>query len=183
MHHRQLRVDAILVNRRRHLLPRRRALRVPSAGGNAWRSNRVDFSPFSPPATTTRGRFSTATLTDRRRHLLGRSRDPSRSVLERQFRPKHLLGLIPLVFVIAGGLAHRESRPEKDAGADGVPKNSHRTEDVSLRHGPLILKPQVGPVGKVGGALSSSRSSGTASSRSSCGRRGRPGSAAAPTGS
>ncbi len=49
-------------------------------------------------------------------------RVPSKSVLERQFRPKHLLGLIPLVFILAGW-AVANSRVEADAGAEGRRRN------------------------------------------------------------
>ena len=115
-------------------------------GGRSWRSNRVDF--FSH---LTSGRDNAQSVLDRYPDGAETScwidpGKPSRSVLERQFRPKQLLGLIPLVFVMAGGalanhgwklmglrLGIEETAIRKDAPADG----------------PLILKPQVGPVGKV----------------------------------
>ena len=120
------------------------------AGGRIWRSNRVDFFSF-----LTSGR-------DNARTILGRypggadatcwvdPNDPSRSVLERHIRPKHLLGLIPLVFVLAGGALASHGR-KLMLSRRGVPETTVR-EDAP-EPGPLILKPQVGPVGKLVGAL------------------------------
>ena len=77
-------------------------------------------------------------------------RDPSRSVLERRLRPKHLLGLIPLVFVIAGGVVAsygwRKLRSRQT-------ENEARIEEAAPAAEPLDLKPQVGPMGKVFGTL------------------------------
>jgi hypothetical protein len=120
------------------------------AGGRTWRSNQVDF--FS---ILTSGRGNSRAVLDRYPGGADTScwvdpGDPSRSVLERQIRPKHLLGLIPLIFVIAGAtlanygwkrLGLRRSVEETAAGED-VPAD-----------GPLILKPQVGPVGKVAASV------------------------------
>ena len=119
-------------------------------GDRIWRSNRVEFFGF----------LSTG-YTDAR-EILGRypngspascwvnPRDPSKSVLDRQFRLKHLLGLIPLVFVLAGWAIARHGwkkmRVRKAAGELTM-------DDVAIDDSPLFLKPQVGPVGKVGGSL------------------------------
>jgi len=77
-------------------------------------------------------------------------RDPSKSVLDRQFRLKHLLGLIPLVFVLAGWAIARHGwkkmRVRKAA-------EELTMDEVSIDDSPLFLKPQVGPAGKVGGSL------------------------------
>ncbi|MCW8985878.1 MAG: DUF3592 domain-containing protein [Thermoanaerobaculales bacterium] len=119
-------------------------------GEHLWRSNRVEFFGFL------------STGYDSAREILGRyperssatcwvnPGDPSKSVLERQFRPKQLLGLIPLVFVLAGwAVAHHGWKKMR------VPRAGEEltTENVAEAAGPLHLKPQVGPAGKVGGAL------------------------------
>jgi len=120
------------------------------AGGRDWRSNRVDFFSF-----LTSGR-------DNARAILARYRggadatcwvdpgNPSRSVLERQLRPKHLLGLIPLVFVLAGAALAKHGRK--------LMRSRQGVEETAIggdapTHGPLILKPQLGPVAKVAGSL------------------------------
>jgi hypothetical protein len=67
-------------------------------------------------------------------------------VLERRLGPKHLLGLIPLVFVIVGGAVAlhgwRSMRSRRiDDGLQHV--------EIASADSPLHLEPQVGPVGKV----------------------------------
>jgi hypothetical protein len=120
------------------------------AGGRSWRSNRVDFFSF-----LSSGR-------DNARAVLGRypggadatcrvdPGDPSRSVLERHFRPKQLLGLIPLIFVFAGGALASHGR-KLMRSRRGIEETTIR-EDAPV-HGPLILKPQVGPVGKLAASV------------------------------
>ncbi len=120
------------------------------AGDHMWRSNKVEFFGFLSSgydeAHEVLGRYpdrSSATC-------FVNPRDSSKSVLERKFRLKHLLGLIPLVFILAGWavanhgwkqIRVRRSTEEITAEADMV------------HDGPLFLKPQVGPGGKVAGAI------------------------------
>ncbi len=120
------------------------------AGGRDWRSNRVDFFSF-----LTSGRDNARAILDRHRGGAEAtcwvdSKHPSRSVLERQLRPKHLLGLIPLVFVLAGGALAKHGW-KLMRSRRGVEETT-TGEDVPA-HGALILKPQVGPVGKVAGSV------------------------------
>ena len=73
-----------------------------SVGGETWRSNRVTFfsalSSGSDRSRSIRNRYpggaSTTCWID--------PEDPSRSVLDRKIEAFHLLGLLPLIFVIAG---------------------------------------------------------------------------------
>ena len=119
-------------------------------GDRIWRSNRVEFFGFL------------STGYDEAQEILSRypdhssatcwvdPRDPSRSVLERQFRPKQLLGLIPLVFILAGwAVANHGWKQMRVRKAD----KEVTIADVAQSTGPLHLEPQVGPIGKVGGAL------------------------------
>jgi len=120
------------------------------SGGRDWRSNRVDFFSF---VTTGRG-DSRAILN---RHPNGSTTtcwvdpgDPSRSVLERQLRPKHLLGLIPLAFVLAGAaLANHGFKMAKPRGVLEEPTMA----ETAVPEGPLTLEPQLGPIGKLGGSI------------------------------
>jgi hypothetical protein len=120
------------------------------AGGRDWRSNRVGF--FS---IVTSGRSSARAILDR--HPVGATAtcwvdpdDPSRSVLNRDLGVKHLLGLIPLVFVIAGGaLANHGWNKLRSRRAD----EASPTEEAASAQGPLVLEPRLGPVGKVAGSL------------------------------
>ncbi len=120
------------------------------AGGLSWRSNRIDF--FS----------ALSSGYDNARDVVGRYPDgstgtcwvdpgnPSRSVLERDFRPMHLLGLIPLFFFLAGAALTRwawiQLRTKKTAELT-LPEEPEPAEE------PLVLEPQVSPIGKVLGAL------------------------------
>ncbi len=120
------------------------------ASDRRWRSNTVEFFSFLSAGH------------DDAHEILGRypdrspascwvnPRDPSKSVLERELRLKHLIGLIPLVFVLAGWAVARHGWKQMRG-----PKATDEltAEDIAEAAGPLHLKPQVGPAGKVGGAL------------------------------
>ena len=125
-------------------------LYVYRAAGKEWRSNRFDYFSF-----LTTGYADARAVLDR--HPEGSSTtcwidpgNPNRSVLERQFRPKHLLGLIPLVFVIAGAAIANHGRKKLNSQR---PPEGIAVEEDSGADRPVVLKPQVGPIGKVGGAL------------------------------
>ncbi len=120
------------------------------AGGRTWRSNRVDF--FS----------ALSSGYDNARDVVGRYPDgstvacwvdpgnPGRSLLEKGFRPKHLLGLLPLIFFIAGGALSRWAWAQMRAGKITAGESPEEPEPIE---GPLVLEPQVSPLGKVFGAL------------------------------
>jgi hypothetical protein len=118
--------------------------------GREWRSNRVDFFSF-----LSTGRTNAKSILNR--HPRGSATTcwvdpgkPSRSVLERQFRLKHLLGLIPLVFVLAGWAVANHGRKQlRSRRASEIPVDDHDPAVV----GPIVLEPQLSPYGKVGGAL------------------------------
>jgi hypothetical protein len=121
-----------------------------SAGGREWRSNRTHFFPFINTGH--------AGAKELRRRYPSRSiatcwvdpHNPSRSVLERQPSPKHLIGLIPLVFVLAGwAVAHHGWKRMKARREEEQPQ----AEGLSAGDSTLLLKPQHSPVGKVTGAL------------------------------
>lgn len=119
------------------------------AGGRIWRSNRVDF--FSALSSSRDGARSV-----RDRYPTGASEtcwidpdDPTKSVLDREFRPKNLLGLVPLVFFFAGlALLHHGRRMRRRVPEEIAPIPA--PEDV---RGPLLLEPRWSPIGKVFGAL------------------------------
>jgi len=121
-----------------------------SAGGREWRSNRVEFFSFLSSGYS-------AAKTIIARYPKGSSAtcwvDPanaSKSVLDRQLRPKHLLGLIPLVFVLVGWAVanHGWKKAREHQAAD-----SHVSDFTAEFEGPMALEPQVGPVGKLGGSI------------------------------
>ena len=119
-------------------------------GGREWTSNRAAFFGF-----VNSGYESARALLDR--HPEGsvgtcwvNPRNPSESVLERQLRPFHLIGLAPLIFILAGGAVARfgwKKLRSREAGGEA------RIEDAVAAGSPLRLEPQVGPVGKLFGAL------------------------------
>jgi hypothetical protein len=120
------------------------------AGGREWRSNRVDFFSF-----LSSGPSNAREIVDR--YPVGSSttcwvdpRDPSRSVLDRHVRPQQLFGLLPLLFVFAGWAVANYGWKKATAL-----RNTHQTASPppDLAEGPLFLEPQVGPGGKVSGAV------------------------------
>ncbi len=120
------------------------------AGDHVWRSNRVSFFSF-----LSSGHAEARATLDQYPERSSATcwvdpRDPSRSVLERTFRPKHLLGLIPLVFILAGSAVanHGWKQMRMRRAAEEPP-----TDDIAEVEGQLHLKPRVGPGGKVAGSL------------------------------
>ena len=121
-----------------------------TANGRTWRSNRVTF--FSAFAS---GRAEARAMRDRYKSgseivVWVDPDDPSRSVLEGRFRPRYLLGLLPLLFLFAGVALARFGWKKLHGGDELQIRN---IEDDSRRTGPVVLKPQVSPVGKVLGTL------------------------------
>ncbi len=120
------------------------------AGSREWRSNRVDFfsalSSGRDQARAVRDRYPVGST----HHCWVDPGGPSRSVLDREFRPKHLLGLVPLVFLIAGLalLAHARKLPGR------LPRDvPESVTEPEIDQGPIVLEPQWSPVGKVLGSL------------------------------
>ena len=121
-----------------------------SAHGRDWRSNRVTF--FSALST---GRAEARAVRDRYKAGAQSTAwidpdDPTRSVLEREFRPRYMLGLLPLLFLFAGAALMRFGWKQLHAVTEldqGTPQPA--TPVAS----PVTLKPQLSPVGKVAGTL------------------------------
>jgi hypothetical protein len=117
------------------------------AGGRAWRSNRIDYFPLNSSGYD----GSQAVL---ERYPAGTAAtcwvdpdDPSRAVLDRTLRPVHFLGMLPLLFLVAGAALAAHSR----RAAAAVPTSAR--SGTAVEPGPVELRPQVGPVGKVVGSL------------------------------
>jgi hypothetical protein len=120
------------------------------AAGDDWTSNRIDFFSF-----VNSGR-------DRARAVLEKypsgvtatcwvdPSDSSRSVLERRLGPMHGLGLLPLIFVVAGGAVASAGWKKLRSQP---PRSGQRMEESESAGGPLQLEPEVGPAGKLMGAL------------------------------
>ena len=121
-----------------------------AAGGRSWRSNRVDFF-----AILSSGRDDARSTLDRypsgaEAVCFVDADEPSRSVLERRLRPIHFLGLLPLLFLVAGaGLAAHGSRQMRKT----APVADAEAAVPATRAGPVVLEPRVGPVGKLFGSL------------------------------
>ncbi len=119
-----------------------------SAGGRTWTSNRRDFFPFSSGdadgAKTVLARYPQGST----KVCFVDPADPSRSVLEPKPHAAYLIGLFPLIFLIAGvGLTTHALRARPGSRPDAPPTlddgESHMVERV--------LKPEAGPIAKVVG--------------------------------
>jgi hypothetical protein len=121
-----------------------------TAGGREWRSNRVEFFSFLnsgySAAKTVLGRYPEGSAAT----CWVDPGDPSKSVLDRELRPKQLFGLIPLVFVLAGwAVAHHGWKKARGRRAE----EGFTSDFTAAVEGPLVLNPQVGPAGKLGGSI------------------------------
>jgi hypothetical protein len=121
-----------------------------TAYGRTWRSNRVTF--FSALST---GRDEARAVCDRypagaRVTAWVDRNDPPRSALEREFQPRHLVGLLPLLFLFAGAALMRFGWKQLRAGGDPVDRPS---EPAPPDASPVTLSPQLSPFGKVIGTL------------------------------
>ena len=76
--------------------------------------------------------------------------DPTRSVLDRSIRPVYLIGLFPLVFLLAGlGLTIHALRT-RSASVPGSPGSADHTETYAAER---VLEPEAGPIAKIVGML------------------------------
>ena len=121
-----------------------------SAGGRSWRSNRRSFFPMSSSdyddAHTTVRRYPTGASTT----CFVDPDNPTKSVLDKRFRPVYLIGLFPLLFLGAGlGLTAHSRRS----------RSSERSEPGSSPPQPVdqpptrVLEADAGPLAKIAGML------------------------------
>jgi hypothetical protein len=120
------------------------------AGGQVWRSNRFEFFPLGS------GGYDGAREIVRRYPNRASAScrvdpgEPSNSVLDNAFRPRHLLGLLPLLFLIAGAaLARFGSRGDRSP----VESEGGARDSTPFPAGPRLLEPQLSPFAKLGGTL------------------------------
>jgi nitrate reductase NapE component len=121
-----------------------------SAGGREWLSNTTHFFPYINSGHTGARELLNRYPSGSSTTCWVDPRDPSRSVLERQPRPKHLIGLLPLVFVLAGLAVAGHGWKQKRARRA---KERLRAEGPLASDDPVLLKPQLSPLRKVIGAL------------------------------
>jgi hypothetical protein len=117
------------------------------AGGRSWTSNRTSFFPMSSS-----GYDDCREIVERYRE--GRDvncwvdpDDPSVSVLDRAFRPVYLIGLFPLVFLIAGLALTAHSRRRRSSTVPGASPTASESETRVVAE--ATLEPAAGPVAKV----------------------------------
>lgn len=122
-----------------------------SAHGRDWRSNRVTFFSALSTGWTEARAICDRYPTGARSTAWVDPADPTRSVLEREFRPLYLLGLLPLLFLFAGAALMRFGwkQPRAAPGATGDETPTPATPVAA----PLTLEPQLSPIGKVAGTL------------------------------
>jgi hypothetical protein len=121
-----------------------------SAGDRSWLSNRRHFFPVgsgdSDDARAIVDRYPEGASTT----CFVAPDDPGRSVLDRSFRPVYLIGLFPLIFLLAGvGLTIHSRRADRPS----VPEPLGRTEEAEVAVADRTLEPEAGPVAKVIGML------------------------------
>jgi hypothetical protein len=117
------------------------------ADGRRWQSNRVDFFPL-----LSSDRSGARAIVDRFPANLSTRcwidpNDPSRSVLDRSFRVRYLAGALTSIFLFAGLALMYSARRVRGRQDDASIAMTHPVS------GPQVLRPKIGPIGKVLGAL------------------------------
>jgi len=118
--------------------------------GRSWVSNRRSFFPMSSG-----GYEGSKAIVDRYPEGVSTicfvdSNDPTRSVLDRSFRVEYLIGLFPLVFLLAGVGLTAHSLRARSAAAPDSPESIDNTETYAAER---VLEPEAGPIAKVVGML------------------------------
>ncbi len=120
-----------------------------SAGGRLWLSNQRSFFPMSSSdyadahAEVDRYPVSSSTV------CFIDPDDPSRSILDRAFRPVYLVGLFPLIFLLAGlGLIVYTLRARSTGVTAAIAPSSFEVEETEPER---ILEPEAGPIAKIVG--------------------------------
>jgi hypothetical protein len=120
------------------------------AGGRVWRSNTADFFSILSSGSDQARAMVKRHPTGSSGHCYVNPADPSKSVLERQFRPHFLLGALTLMFLIAGLAVGVHGLKKMRAGTTAPLAETDEVVDSSQ---PVELEPTMGPLGKVFGAL------------------------------
>jgi len=121
-----------------------------AAEGRQWISNRRSFFPMSSSdyegAKTIVNRYPEGGTTS----CFVDPNDPTRSVLDRSFQVVYLIGLFPLIFLLAGVGLTAHSLRVRSAAAPDSPESTDNTEAYAAE---LVLEPESGPIAKVVGML------------------------------
>jgi hypothetical protein len=121
-----------------------------SAGGRTWTSNRRSFFPMNSSDAGDAGATVDAYPQGAEITCFIDPDDVSRSVLDRGFRPAYLIGLFPLVFLLAGiGLTIHSFRSRRTA----IPESPVGDTEIAETGGERVLEPAAGPLAKVAGMV------------------------------
>jgi hypothetical protein len=117
--------------------------------GRPYRSNRYDFLGGSSSGYEGKREIVNRHPPGTRTVCYADPKDPAYAVLEREFRAKYLLGLIPVVFVLVGAAGLAQSIRAGGSHGPGTRSGAPREES----RGEVILTPQTTPVTKLVGAI------------------------------
>lgn len=130
------------------------------AAGRQWRSNRRSFFPLGSSdygdQKATADRYPPGVAVSCFVH----PEDPSRSVLDRRPRPVYLIGLFPLVFLLAGAalttgtLKSSRSTAAVVSGQATTSSRDHKPQfETEIDAAQQTLEPEAGPIAKVVGMV------------------------------
>ncbi len=125
--------------------------------GGLWRSNTASFVSWSSSGYDSKAEMVAEHPPGARAVCYVNPNDPTLAVLDRGFTPAYLIGLLPLIFVVAGGAvaAHGLKRKGRREAAVAVTPSgvAEATAEVLpaavAASGPVVLKPEAGPWVKV----------------------------------
>jgi hypothetical protein len=110
-------------------------------GDRVFRSNRYDFANFSSSGIAGKREIVERYPTGSEATCFVDPEDPSRSVLNRDFRPSYLVGLAPLVFLVAGVAALHWGLRRRRAAAGTSEGRSAELRAPEGPAGPRVLEP------------------------------------------
>jgi hypothetical protein len=122
-------------------------------GGLTLKSNRYDFANFGSSGYTGKREIVNRYPEGSRAVCFVDPSDPTRAVLNRDLRPAYLVGLIPLVFLLAGAAVATWGFRQRRQARDRRTRVSGRRRVPEVIDGPRALEPKQGPGTKILGSL------------------------------
>jgi hypothetical protein len=121
--------------------------------GVAYRSNRHDFVNFSSSGFESKREIVDRYPEGSESVCFVDPEDPTRAVLVREFRPAYLVGLFPLLFLVAGAAVTRWGLRQRFRASRRRSTTLPIGAEPGLTDGPIALRPRQSPGAKILGAL------------------------------
>jgi hypothetical protein len=121
--------------------------------GVTYQSNRYDFANFSSSGADSKREIVNRYPAGSASVCFVDPDDPTRAVLVRDFRPAYLVGLFPLLFLVAGAAVTRWGFRQRDRASRPSSTTVPFEAEPGRADGPIALRPRQSPGAKIVGAL------------------------------